>query len=851
MGRETPPQPNIGLTAAVCAALLVVGLLAAVPTALAKPLRGGRSFGSAGIVRTQLGPHYERTAFGKVVPQADGGLLATRETPGAPSPRERSLIHRYNPDGSLDPTFPAQSPPPSRTEATEADGKLLVAKEVGSQVPGGQTQLQRLNLDGTPDGTFGSGGASEAVPFAIEEIVPLPSGKILVAGDAFYEQQRDLQPVDQIAVARFGPEGKLDSSFGSAGVVKLRSSYGLVGETLKGLLPRQGEGALVLVNSLATEANGGGAFLAGLTEAGTLDPSYASAGTVKLNGSIVGGHALPDGSALVAGSRRGAEFGCCNHESDFFLARYTPAGQPDPTFAASEGTAVADFGGIDVAKAVLWEGDGSVLVGGSTLAASADCRRFQLCTETPALARFTPEGRLDPSFADDGMLRLRSLSGLAEFNTGQGAIALATRPGGGTFIGGGSGTVAFLAALGPSGGLDPSFAAAGILTAQTPSASSTAVSAIAVDRADRILVGGDSDVGAVGTIGSGSVVSRYRPSGALDRSFGEGAGFVRVPNSAKAIAVEPDGSSLVLASEFETSTLTRISADGEIDTSFGEEGSTQLDPQHKLNPSLNSIALLPGGGVLAAGETRGKRIVVYRLRGDGSLDPSFGDNGALVLGFGKGRPCAANQIALQPDGAILLAGYAGSPKGRSSLRSGPTLALARLLPSGALDRSFGHNGRVIAGLGQRSDALGIAVQGGKILVAGWLRRAGHYSDLLLRYDPNGRLDRHFAKQGISLVPTQPPRGTGSYDEVVELLPTARRIVVVTNNPGPPVLAYRRNGRREHPFARGIKVAPNRFTVPGPFPGPFGALQKGNLILAWSIGLKQLGWAVDLQRLRGS
>jgi uncharacterized delta-60 repeat protein len=848
MGKGSRPRPISGHAVALCAAL-VVGLLIAVPIALAKPGSVGRSFGSSGIVRAQLGPHYERPAFTKVVPQADGGLLATLENPGAPS-SEDSLIHRYNPDGSLDPAFPAQRPPPSRLEATEADGKLLVSQAVGSQVAGGQDQLERLNPDGTLDPSFGSGGTSEAVPFAIEEIVPLPSGKILVAGDAFYEQQRDLSPVDQIAVARFGPEGKLDPSFGSAGVVKLRSSYGLVGETLKGLLPRQGEGVVVLVNSLSAEPNGG-AFLAGLTAAGTLDPGYGGAGVVKLNGSIVGGHALPGGGALVAGSRRGAEFGCCNHESDFFLARYTTAGQPDPTFGSSEGTAVADFGGLDVAQAVLWESDGSVLLGGSTLAASADCRRFQLCTETPAVARFTPEGKLDPSFAAGGLLRLGSLSGLAEFATGRGAIALATRPGGGAFIAGGSGTAAFLVALGPGGGLDPSFASGGILTAQTPSASSTAVNAVAVDPANRILVGGNSDVGAAGTIGSGSVVSRYLPGGALDRSYGNGAGFVRVPNSAKAIAVEPDGSSLVLANEYETEALTRISAGGEIDTSFGEEGSTLLDPQHELNPSLNSIALLPGGGVLAAGGTRSGRIVVYRLGADGSLDPSFGDDGTLVLGFGKGRPCAVNQIALQPDGRILLAGHVGSPKGRSRSRSGPTLALVRLLPSGALDPSFGHHGRVIAGLGKKSDALGIAVQGGKILVAGWLRRTGHYSDLLLRYDPNGRLDRSFAKRGISRVPTQPPRGTGSYDEAAELLPSARRILVVTNNPGPPVLAYRRNGRRERPFARAAKVAPNRFTVPGPFPGPFGALQKGKLILAWSTASDTSlgpGWRSNLQRL---
>jgi hypothetical protein len=66
------------------------------------------------------------------------------------------------------------------------------------------------------------------------------------------------------------------------------------------------------------------------------------------------------------------------------------------------------------------------------------------------------------------------------------------------------------------------------------------------------------------------------------------------------------------------------------------------------------------------------------------LDRSFGDNGTVVTGFGNGDALGSG-VALLPSGKIVIGGLSG--------QSRATLAVYR--PNGALDRSFGDNGKVI------------------------------------------------------------------------------------------------------------------------------------------------------------
>src|SRR5690348_6771629 len=68
-----------------------------------------------------------------------------------------------------------------------------------------------------------------------------------------------------------------------------------------------------------------------------------------------------------------------------------------------------------------------------------------------------------------------------------------------------------------------------------------------------------------------------------------------------------------------------------------------------------------------------------------ALDPSFGDGGRRYVDFGSFD--IARTVHVQPDGKIVLAGRSGAAASDAPSAT-PSLALARLLPSGLLDTSY-------------------------------------------------------------------------------------------------------------------------------------------------------------------
>src|SRR5206468_2228536 len=102
--------------------------------------------------------------------------------------------------------------------AIQADGKLVVAGGASSTVTNNDFALARYHPDGTLDPTFGSsgtvttdfaGGVDVARALAIQA-----DGKLVLAGEA----QTSIDS-DDFALARYNPDGTLDSTFGSGGTV--------------------------------------------------------------------------------------------------------------------------------------------------------------------------------------------------------------------------------------------------------------------------------------------------------------------------------------------------------------------------------------------------------------------------------------------------------------------------------------------------------------------------------------------------------------------------------------------------------------------------------------------------------
>jgi uncharacterized delta-60 repeat protein len=162
--------------------------------------------------------------------------------------------------------------------------------------------------------------------------------------------------------------------------------------------------------------------------------------------------------------------------------------------------------------------------------------------------------------------------------------------------------------------------------------------------------------------------------------------------------------------------VARFNSDGTLDTTFNRVG-------YKLLPAPLGNATI--GGPIAR-QSDGKLIVtatasvaagdrdflLVRLQPDGSIDTSFGTEGATTVSFGSGLDHVF-RVAVQPDGRIVIAGTANAG-GVSDF------AAARLMASGSLDPSFGAQGRVILDSGlDTTDVLnGLVVQSdGRIVLA--------------------------------------------------------------------------------------------------------------------------------------
>lgn len=826
-------RPIVGIVAAPLTAALAVLALAA-GTAFAAPVHVDRSFGKAGLAAPSPGPAFGWLWFEDPAQEADGRVVATLN-PGVNG--GSALTHRYLPDGNEDPSFPPQpAPDRSKVEATLADESTVTAVNAYAE---GRLELHLPG--GELDSSFGTGGLSDPVPVAIRRILPLSSGEILVAGTTPDLLGHGTTVRGEVLAGLIGADGHLVAGFGSGGVVRFRTDLGIKDNQLLTMVELSGGNPLVAINSASSNELGSEASLVALNGSGELDLGFGTAGVARPGFGIGFVRALTGGSIEAVGTRWDGAHGCC---SSFELLRLTAAGQPDPTFGGGDGAATAEFGGRDLAEAVLWEADGSVAIAGTTTATRANCGVFLTCWQMPAIARFDPNGQPDGSFGDDGLVTIESLRVGMRWLPSSRVHGLGRGTDGGLVLAGEAGPRAFLALLDRSGRQRSSFAAGGILTRTRPMTAATAVAAVATDRRGRILVAGSTNAGRASSLGTEAVV-RYRRNGAIDRRYGRG-GVAFVGGGADPepkIAV--DGANRALVAD--GSTVSRLTASGRPDRSFATRGVARLG----ANLELSSIVALRSGKVLLAGEIgRGSRArpVVVRLRSNGRLDRSFGGNGIATAGCGRGRTCAIASIAVQHDGRILIAGNV-TPRRGTKRRT--AVAVGRLLWSGRRDPSFGRHGWAFARPGRRSEAHDVVPQGGRILVAGQAGSGRRTKTILARFRANGRLDRRFARSGISRRIVKPIRPADPIRPRATVLRTRRHIFVIRAGDSTPLLAYGPNGASQR-FRDERRLVPRLATASHVLPSPSGALQRGNPVIAWnqvtSSGLGGVTTRVALRRL---
>ena len=310
----------------------------------------------------------------------------------------------------------------------------------------------------------------------------------------------------------------------------------------------------------------------------------------------------------------------------------------------------------------------------------------------------------------------------------------------------------------------------------------------------------------------------YGTSGALDPAFGLGGkvqtDFTSRTDIANGVAIQADGKLVVAGASGSGArfALARYNPDGSLDTTFSGNGKLTTDFTPHVDYA-NDLAIQSDGKIVVVGgsgvcEGCNPKFAVARYNSDGSLDTTFGGDGRVTTDFSRHEDLA-HGVAIQADAKIVAVGS------RATDRSDSRFALARSNPDGALDTTFGGDGKVTTNLTRRGDLIfwGVAIQpGGRIVVAGVAGSCFPTCNsrfALVRYEPDGSLDTTFGGDG-KVTTDLTRRPDPAYDVTLQ---ADGKIVVAGDagefagsNPGTFALArYHPNGTLDGTFSGDGKV----------------------------------------------
>jgi uncharacterized delta-60 repeat protein len=441
-------------------------------------------------------------------------------------------------------------------------------------------------------------------------------------------------------------------------------------------------------------------------------------------------------------------------------------GGVDPTFG-TKGRVDVKVGDLSEANAVLAQPDGKVVLAG--FAADRLANPDAASNGDFLAIRLNRDGSPDKSFGAAGIVRTRIDPGDGKPSSAH-AVALALGPDGSIVLAGQiyrSGTdypLAF-ARLTPTGTLDTSFSGDGILTLEM--GPNVSVNGVAVQPDGKIV--------AVGESGSGFLVLRLLPNGALDESFGSGGivstsvGDPAYRDAAAAVAVLGDGKIVVAGTaDFNylsyTPTVTdfalvRYLPDGKTDPTFGSSGIVVTPGP--MAEGASGLAVAPDGKIIVAGSagfpSAGPRYPgsagfhLARYLPSGALDATFGESGTVTTWFEGTKAYAqslayAQSVAVEPDGRILVAGTAFPPPPADA-----KFAVAAYEDNGTLDKTFGDGGKRTYGTSYEGDyGSGAAIQRAAA-------RSGADRLVLAGYASYDSSDEHVLAIGVDLGSPPPAR----------------------------------------------------------------------------------------------
>jgi uncharacterized delta-60 repeat protein len=358
--------------------------------------------------------------------------------------------------------------------------------------------------------------------------------------------------------------------------------------------------------------------------AGSLDPGFGDMGFATTH-LVSGGNSIGE-SVLVQPDQRivvGAIY-FFNRDGGYGVARFNPDGTPDTTFGTNGQVVTQVFtnNNRDFMK-ILLQADRKILAvgNGSTFSAMG-------------LVRYNPDGSLDTTFGNGGVVDTQLTFGLAM------APDAILQPDGKIVVIAGGGGRFELVRYNSDGSLDGSYGTSGMLP---------------VGFGDHLALEPDGRL----VVAANLSLARYNGDGTLDTTFGtQGIVATNLGNPASsadddAVAVQADGK-IVFAGTTPSNQLAllRYNVNGNLDATFGSGGLTVRPPEQ----TPYALAIDGQGRILVSGNVfTGAGPYVERFEPNGSFDSSFISSAvATSMTFPRG-------LAVQADGRVVVAGTHGQP----------------------------------------------------------------------------------------------------------------------------------------------------------------------------------------------
>lgn len=629
----------------------------------------------------KAGPGFDNSGIGTVscmITQPDGKIIIK----GSNIYRniQSKVLIRLNLDGSIDPTFSYEPGSSFTIEciALQPDGKILLgSKDIYDKI-----RVMRLNADGSRDNSF---QVVNGIPQSIyvNTITPQADGKILVALKGFTYSYAVKNLI------RLNTDGSLDTTFDV------------------------GTGFNDDINSIVVQADGkiiaGGEFtsfrgikegrIIRLNEDGTKDPSFVT-GT-GLSSYVYSIAIQNDGKLIVGGS-----FSKYQDVVQRYLIRLNPDGSKDASFTNPSNFKDMDYRNVSHISLLP---DGKIVASFYYYNGTSFIDDVVYC--------FNLDGSNDTSFP---RTFFRNDKNLLTGNMDADVNAMVVLNNGKILIGG---KFTYcrdvieknMVCLNADGSRDSSF--------NKDTGFDTAVLSSVIQTDGKTLVGGNFDNFQGVTQ---KKLMRLNPDGSKDTSFNLDSEF---NNEVQSLLLQADGKILVRGEftkygDSQRNYLVRLNPDGKRDVTF----------LRTSEYAVNAMALQPDGKIIIQTYASNWPSAydlnkVIRLNSNGTPDPSF------VTGNGNDFDKAVYDIAVQPDGKILLGGAF------TNFRGVTQNYLTRLNPDGKKDTSFDAGTLYDKAI----NVSNIVLQpDGRILISGLFSpTAGDYKNYLVRLNPDGTKDTSF------------------------------------------------------------------------------------------------------------